>query len=255
MFARAPAPMVAAASAAARRTALTSGATGRLPAAPAALQGKRAFGARPLCLSDCDSKKLVVRGSEVAVDPSYWTHLADEMSVRDAEAYRNNTENYIGTLKYPVGIIGPLKVNGEHTKKDYIVPMATHQSTLIASYNRGCKAVTEAGGVTVRIKSRCMLRAPVFFFQNIAQAAEFRRYCVQPEMKKKIAGVIQENIGHCEVTFLRIFQTDRKVHISIGIDSDNAAGQNKVTYAGDVVMQFMQDTYPGKIPEMYIEGG
>jgi len=206
-------------------------------------------------LSDREARKLVVRGREVPVDPSFWEHVADEQSVADAAEYRNNTENYIGTVKYPVGVIGPLRVNGEHSNKEYIVPMATHEGALLASYDRGAKAITEAGGITARIKGRCMLRAPVFLFKNIADATDFYRYVNSPEMKQTLSEVLNSSLNHVTVTHLRVFQTDRKVHISIGIDSEDAAGQNKVTYAGDIVMQYMQEHYPGKIPEMYIEGG
>jgi len=208
-----------------------------------------------LCLSDRESQKLTYRGKEVPVAPEFWKYVADEQSVKEAELYKNNTDNYIGTVKYPVGSVGPLRVNGEHAKRDYVVPLATHEGALLASYDRGAKAITQAGGVNVRIKSRGMVRAPVFVFKNIVDAAEFRKFAVAPETKEKIRQVVQQTISHCTVTFVRIFMTDRKVHISIGIDSDDASGMNIVTYAGDVVMDWMKQNYHSTIPEMYIEGG
>lgn len=211
---------------------------------------------RPLCLSDHQNKKLVVRGKEVPVSDDFFEYVADEQSVRDAEKYQNNTENYIGTIKYPVGVIGPLTVKGEHANKDYYVPFATHEGALIASYSRGAKAITEAGGCNVRIKTRAMLRAPVFIFKNINDANDFYRFARAPEMKEKLSKYLVSKISsHSKITSLRIFQTDRKVHISIGIDSDNAAGQNMVTYAGDLIMRVMKEWYTPGIPEAYIEGG
>ncbi|CAE7883298.1 hmgA [Symbiodinium microadriaticum] len=118
--------------------------------------------ARPVCLSDRQTRELKVRGQSVPVSKEYWDYVADEQSVNDAEVYRNNTENYVGTVKYPIGVIGPLKVNGEYATKEYVVPMATHEGALLASYSRGAKAITAGGGVTTRIKTRCMLRAPEF---------------------------------------------------------------------------------------------
>lgn len=210
---------------------------------------------RPACLSDRATKKLVVRGKEIPVDDDYWEYVADEQSVRDAPKYANNTENYIGTIKYPLGLIGPLQVNGLHANRQYVVPMASHEGALLASYDRGAKAITAAGGVNVRIKSRNMIRAPVFIFQSIVEAHDFYRFVHQKEVLSSIEKFVAEKVEHCTVTFLRIFQTDRKVHLSIGIDSEDAAGQNMVTYAGESVMQYMKKNYPGKIPEMYIEGG
>jgi len=210
---------------------------------------------RPLCLADRERRRLVVRGRDVPVDADFWEHVADEQSVREAPLYRNNTENYVGTVKYPVGVIGPLRVNGEHAQKEYVVPLATHEGALLASYDRGAKAITEAGGVTARIKHRQMLRAPVFMFRNISDANDFYRFARLEDTQAAIRKSVHENIEHCTVTEMRVFQTDRKVHVSIGIDSDDAAGQNMVTYAGEVVMAYMRENYPGPIPEMYIEGG
>mmetsp|Transcript_18140 Transcript_18140/g.30651 ORF Transcript_18140/g.30651 Transcript_18140/m.30651 type:complete len:423 (+) Transcript_18140:81-1349(+) len=212
---------------------------------------------RPLCMSDREKRQLIVRGQNVPVSEEYWDYVADEQSVKDAEVYRNNTENYVGTVKYPIGVIGPLKVNGEYANREYVVPMATHEGALLASYSRGAKAITAGGGVTTRIKTRCMLRAPVFIFDNIADANQFYRFAHKATTQEAIKDTLHKNIGHLteERTRIRVFQTDRKVHISIGIDSQDAAGQNKVTYAGDLMMKWMKENYPGKIPEMYIEGG
>eukprot|EP00439_Symbiodinium_sp_Y106_P069532 s1754_g11.t6 len=198
--------------------------------------------ARPVCLSDRQTRELKVRGQSVPVSKEYWDYVADEQSVNDAEIYRNNTENYVGTVKYPIGVIGPLKVNGEYATKEYVVPMATHEGALLASYSRGAKAITAGGGVTTRIKTRCMLRAPVFIFENIAEANEFYRWAHKEENQAGIKDCLHKNIGHLteERTRLRVFQTDRKVHISVGIDSQDAAGQNKVTYAGDLMMRRLQ---------------
>mmetsp|Transcript_31063 Transcript_31063/g.74098 ORF Transcript_31063/g.74098 Transcript_31063/m.74098 type:complete len:426 (+) Transcript_31063:67-1344(+) len=213
--------------------------------------------ARPVCLSDRQTRELKVRGQSVPVSKEYWDYVADEQSVNDAEVYRNNTENYVGTVKYPIGVIGPLKVNGEYATKEYVVPMATHEGALLASYSRGAKAITAGGGVTTRIKTRCMLRAPVFIFENIATAHDFYKWVHLEENQAGIKDCLHKNIGHLteERTRLRVFQTDRKVHVSVGIDSQDAAGQNKVTYAGDLMMKYCKEHYPGAIPEMYIEGG
>lgn len=78
----------------------------------------------------------------------FWTEVADEKSVRDAPLYINNIESYIGTVKLPVGLVGPLKISMDDDprpdsvdliSKTYLVPMATTEAVLLASYNRGAK--------------------------------------------------------------------------------------------------------------------
>ena len=64
----------------------------------------------------------------------------------------------IGTVQVPVGIAGPLMVNGEHAHGSYYLPLATTEGALVASVNRGCSAITQAGGAEVRILKEGMTR-------------------------------------------------------------------------------------------------
>ena len=50
-----------------------------------------------------------------------------------------NIENFIGVAQVPLGLAGPLLVNGEHAQGEFYVPLATAEGTLVASYNRGMK--------------------------------------------------------------------------------------------------------------------
>src|SRR4051794_37516041 len=71
-----------------------------------------------------------------------------------------NVEHFIGVAQVPIGLAGPLLVNGEHAQGEFYVPMATAEGTLVASYNRGMRLLHEAGGVTTTILDDRMQRAP-----------------------------------------------------------------------------------------------
>ena len=79
------------------------------------------------------------------------SELADSRSIGRAETYQSNIENYIGTASIPIGLIGPLRVNGLHASGDYFVPLATTEAALVASYGRGAEVSTKAGGITSAI--------------------------------------------------------------------------------------------------------
>src|SRR5690348_8745709 len=66
----------------------------------------------------------------------------------DPDIAAGNIEQFLGVAQVPIGLAGPLLVNGEHAQGEFYVPMATAEGTLVASYNRGMRLLYEAGGVT-----------------------------------------------------------------------------------------------------------
>ena len=90
-----------------------------------------------------------------------------------------NVENFVGVAQVPIGLAGPLLVNGEHAQGDFYVPLATAEGTLVASYNRGMKLVREAGGVTTTVMDDAMQRAPAFVFSNAREARAFGEWLTE----------------------------------------------------------------------------
>ena len=69
-----------------------------------------------------------------------------------------NIENLFGVAQVPIGLAGPLLVNGEHAQGEVYVPMATIEGTMLASYNRGMRVIRESGGVTTTVSGEAMQR-------------------------------------------------------------------------------------------------
>src|SRR4051794_6988623 len=84
----------------------------------------------------------------------------------DPDVTAGNVEHFTGVAQIPLGVAGPLLVNGEHAQGEFYVPLATAEGTLVASYNRGMKLLHEAGGVTTTIMDDRMQRAPAFLFES-----------------------------------------------------------------------------------------
>ena len=51
----------------------------------------------------------------------------------DPKLTAGNVEQFVGVAQVPIGLAGPLRVNGEHADGDFYVPMATAEGTLVAS--------------------------------------------------------------------------------------------------------------------------
>lgn len=85
-----------------------------------------------------------------------------------------NIENFVGVAQVPIGLAGPLLVDGEHAQGEFVVPMATTEGTLVASYSRGMKLCRAAGGITTTVLDDRMQRAPVFSFASAREARDFK---------------------------------------------------------------------------------
>ena len=102
----------------------------------------------------------------------------------DPQALKGNIEHFIGVAQVPIGIAGPLKINGEHAQGEFVVPLATTEGTLVASYNRGMKLLNMSGGVTATVVDDAMQRAPVFIFENARGARDFVKW-IKENFEKK----------------------------------------------------------------------
>src|SRR3954452_20307886 len=91
----------------------------------------------------------------------------------DPDLTAGNVEHFTGVAQIPLGVAGPLLVDGEHAQGEFYVPLATAEGTLVASYNRGMKLVRDAGGVKTTVMDDAMQRAPSFVFESAREARDF----------------------------------------------------------------------------------
>ena len=110
-------------------------------------------------------------------------------------ASHRNCENFIGVAQIPMGVVGPLKVRGKHADGDFWVPLATTEAALVASTNRGCAALREAGGAVVRVEDVGMTRAPVFRSSGIVQTQQFVAWIQEHE--KEIRELTESTAATC----------------------------------------------------------
>ena len=93
-------------------------------------------------------------------------------------ASARNIENSIGVLQLPMGIAGPLKINGDNCKREVFIPLATSEGALVASINRGASTITASGGVNAHVISDIMTRAPVIKTENATQSLQIKQWFI-----------------------------------------------------------------------------
>lgn len=147
----------------------------------------------------------------------------------DPAAARNNIEHFTGVAQIPLGFAGPLMVNGEHARGEFLIPLCTSEGTLLASYNRGMKIINLCGGVIVTIVEDHMQRAPVFVFDSARDCRDFVRW---------LEGHLQEIRGHAEsvskvakLLDMETYIAGRMVFVRFNYYTGDAAGQNMVSMA------------------------
>ncbi len=167
------------------------------------------------------------------------------------ETYARNIENYIGLCAIPVGAAGPLRVNGFHARGDYLVPLATTEAALVASFHRGCKVLTLSGGVT----STCLVdkigRAPIFVFKDMSDALRFCGWLgtVTDELKK----VSESTSRYAKLVDFNVSLNGQDVVILLEFTTGDASGQNMVTLAADAACHYILGASPIPVVRWYIE--
>lgn len=150
----------------------------------------------------------------------------------DPAAVAGNIENFIGVAQVPVGLAGPLRINGEHATGDFYIPMATTEGTLVASYSRGMRLLSECGGVTVTVAKHAMQRAPVFMFADARQARDFGLWLVEHIAAVKAAAEATTRIG--KLIDIEQYAVANLLYTRFNYTTGDAAGQNmtgKATWA------------------------
>jgi hydroxymethylglutaryl-CoA reductase (NADPH) len=158
-----------------------------------------------------------------------------------SEIKNRNAENVIGGIQIPVGIVGPLKVNGDYAKGNFYVPLATTEGALIASVNRGCKAITKAGGAKVKIIFDGMARAPVFKLPNIDSVVNFLQWI--NKNLDKIKEVAESTTSHGKLKEIQPFVLGNNVWLRLVFETGDAMGMNMATIASEAICNFIESEF------------
>jgi len=178
--------------------------------------------------------------------------LADPATMEQAEEYSANIENFIGTVKLPVGIIGPLRLTGMNANGDYHVPLATSEAALVASYARGAAAATKAGGVSTAVLYEGVIRTPAFVMKDLLSAGQFVEWVVRNVDDLQAAA--EATTRHGKLVSLEPFIDNNIAFLICRYTTGDAAGQNMVTIATDALCKRIAEDCPVPIEAWYIEG-
>jgi len=168
--------------------------------------------------------------------------LADAETVSAMQQFERNIENFIGTVKLPVGLAGPLRINGLFAQGDFYVPLATTEAAVVASYSRGAVAISGAGGCAAMLVSEGVSRAPGFAFRNVEEAGRFVVWVLAQQDALRQAA--EATTRHGRLADVRFTIEGNHVYLILEFTTGSAAGQNMVTIATEAVCEYIREHTP-----------
>ena len=191
---------------------------------------------------DYTSQAAAERRAFVEAETGARLHHLARHSV-DPQTLHGNIENFIGVAQVPIGLAGPLRIEGEHARGDFYAPLATTEGALVASYNRGMRLITECGGVKTTVVDESMQRSPAFIFPDALQARAFGGWVDERFAEIKAAAEATTRSGR--LRNIRQFAVGPMRHLRFNYTTGDAAGQNMTGKATFAACQWIRANYPG----------
>ncbi|MXV61740.1 hydroxymethylglutaryl-CoA reductase (NADPH) [Natronorubrum sp. JWXQ-INN-674] len=173
-----------------------------------------------------------------------------------AEAADPNIENMIGAAQIPMGVVGPVAVNGAESSLssgtdggaangEHYLPLATTEGALLASVNRGLGVIRSAGGADARITKNGMTRAPVFRVAGVAEAAETVEWV--NENGDALAEAAESTTSHGELIDVEPYVVGDSVYLRFAYDTKDAMGMNMATIATGEACEIVERETPASL--------
>lgn len=148
-----------------------------------------------------------------------------------AESLRGNIENPVGSVQMPLGVAGPLVIEGQHARGTFYVPLATTEGALVRSYERGMVTLSRAGGVTTRLIADSNRVSPTFVFDDVGAAADFARRL--PEHFDRVRAEAEATTSHGRLLRLESHAIGREVIVHFVFHTGDAHGMNMIVKAAN----------------------
>lgn len=146
-------------------------------------------------------------------------------------------ENLVGAISIPLGVAGPITINGSYVNGTVLLPLATTEGALVASVSRGAKAITQSGGAMVHIEHVGTTRGALFEVTNIREGARFRSWL--QDNQDKLEQQAEATSSHLKLIKIESAQNGKNIYVRFYFNTGDAMGMNMVTIATDKICDFV----------------
>ncbi len=168
------------------------------------------------------------------------------------DTFRGHIEHFAGLCMIPVGIAGPLMIQGDHAQGSFDVPMATIEGTIVATYNRGMRAARQAGGFWAKVLEETVQRCPLYKFDTAREAVSFVQWIAAEQEIVKLSA--ESCSRHAVLKNVHSILEGNEVILCLEYSTGDASGQNMVTLCSQKVCDFIRNYCPVQPRKVYIEG-
>jgi hydroxymethylglutaryl-CoA reductase (NADPH) len=155
----------------------------------------------------------------------------------DPEKTTHNVENMIGVCQMPIGVAGPLLIDGDHARGEFYVPLATTEGALVRSFERGMIAITKSGGAHVKVLADHTHISPLFQLTSLAESAAFAAWV--KENTDRVRAEAESTTRHGKLLGIKPFLFGRSVVLQFDYSTGDAMGLNMITVATDKACRFI----------------
>ena len=149
----------------------------------------------------------------------------------------NCCENVIGYLPLPLGVAGPLVIDGQ----SFFLPMATTEGVLVASTNRGCKAINAGGGATTVVTGDGMTRGPCVGFSTLARAGEAKVWLDSDEGQQVMRKAFNSTSRFARLQSAKTALAGTYLYIRFKTTTGDAMGMNMISKGVECALSVMQN--------------
>lgn len=146
-------------------------------------------------------------------------------------------ENVIGYMPLPVGVAGPLIIDGT----PYHVPMATTEGCLVASTMRGCKAINSGGGVQTILTQDGMTRGPCVSFPSLARAGACKLWLDSEDGQRTIKKAFNSTSRFARLQHVKTAIAGTLLFIRFKTTTGDAMGMNMISKGVEHSLKFMSE--------------
>ncbi|HVK39195.1 MAG TPA: phosphotransferase [Candidatus Kapabacteria bacterium] len=143
------------------------------------------------------------------------------------EQVRNNIESFVGTVEVPLGLLGPLLFRNQDGVEPVHALAGTLEGALIASINRGARAVSLGGGFSAHVLHQKMIRTPMFIFESLAESVRFAEWI--EVHTGELRTIAERHSNHAHLVTVTPVIVGKSVHVKFVYTTGDATGQNMTT--------------------------